>query len=135
MGLKPRRQPAPVAASATAASASGSVDGYLGTLPAEARAIAVALRRLIRRAMPGAAEGIKWNVPVFELEVPVCYLSAHTGYVRLGFYRGAELKDPSGLLEGTGARLRHVKVVASRPVAQAEIEALIREAVTLARAS
>jgi hypothetical protein len=133
MGLKSRRTPAAMAASPSEGSATGSVDGYLRSLPASTREVATALRRLIRRVMPGASEGIKWNVPVFELEVPVCYLAAHADYVRLGFYRGAELTDPTGLLEGTGARLRHVKVAPDEPLAQAEVEALIRGAAALAR--
>jgi len=31
-------------------------------------------------------------------------------HVNLGFYHGASLNDPAGLLEGTGKKLRHVKV-------------------------
>ena len=30
--------------------------------------------------------------------------------MNLGFYHGAFLNDPAGLLEGTGRKLRHVKV-------------------------
>jgi hypothetical protein len=38
------------------------------------------------------------------------YVLPHTSWVNLGFFKGAELTDPAGLLEGTGAQLRHVKV-------------------------
>jgi len=38
------------------------------------------------------------------------YLSVHASHVNLGFYHGAALKDPSGILVGTGKRLRHVKL-------------------------
>lgn len=37
-------------------------------------------------------------------------LSPHTKWVSLIFFRGTDLKDPGGLLEGTGKRLRHVKI-------------------------
>ena len=30
-------------------------------------------------------------------------------YVNVGFFHGAALDDPAGLLEGTGKRMRHVK--------------------------
>ena len=31
-------------------------------------------------------------------------------WVNLGFYQGVGLADPEGLLEGTGAKMRHVKI-------------------------
>jgi len=37
-------------------------------------------------------------------------LAPHTKWVTLGFLRGAHLTDSSGLLEGTGSMVRHVKV-------------------------
>ncbi len=38
------------------------------------------------------------------------YILPHGAWVNLGFFQGAGLADPEGLLTGTGARLRHVKV-------------------------
>jgi hypothetical protein len=38
------------------------------------------------------------------------YVDAFTAHVNVGFYRGALLDDPAGLLEGGGKRMRHVKV-------------------------
>ncbi len=38
------------------------------------------------------------------------YVNAFTAHVNVGFFRGAELADPVGLLEGTGKYMRHVKV-------------------------
>jgi hypothetical protein len=134
MGLKPRRAPSPVAAirDSPAGSAAG-VDAYIRALPDESRAIAAELRGAVVRAVPGVVERIKWNVPVFELETPVCYLWAHPRHVRLGFYRGTELADPRGLLQGTGVRLRHVKVGLDAPVPRAQLEELVRQAADLAR--
>jgi hypothetical protein len=37
-------------------------------------------------------------------------LSPYTKWVSLGFIRGAALDDPDGLLEGTGASVRHIKI-------------------------
>ena len=37
-------------------------------------------------------------------------LSAHNKWVSLFFMRGADLEDPDGLLEGTGKKMRHVKL-------------------------
>lgn len=38
------------------------------------------------------------------------YVNVFTGHVNVGFFRGAELADPAGLLEGTGKFMRHVKL-------------------------
>jgi hypothetical protein len=39
-----------------------------------------------------------------------CYISAQKHDINLGFYYGAELPDPDELLQGTGKRLRHIKL-------------------------
>ena len=38
------------------------------------------------------------------------YVNAFSTHVNVGFFFGAELHDPSGLLQGTGKRMRHVKL-------------------------
>src|ERR1700744_4257280 len=38
------------------------------------------------------------------------YVDAFNAHVNFGFFQGASLDDPAGLLAGTGKRMRHVKV-------------------------
>jgi len=38
------------------------------------------------------------------------YVNAFTAHVNVGFFHGATLDDPAGLLEGTGKNMRHVKL-------------------------
>jgi hypothetical protein len=38
------------------------------------------------------------------------YVDAFTAHVNVGFFHGAELVDPAGLLQGTGKYMRHVKL-------------------------
>ncbi len=38
------------------------------------------------------------------------YVNAFRDHVNVGFFRGAELADPAGLLEGSGKYMRHVKL-------------------------
>src|ERR1700741_618971 len=38
------------------------------------------------------------------------YVNVFKAHVNVGFFRGAEIADPAGLLEGTGKFMRHVKV-------------------------
>src|SRR5690349_19853877 len=49
------------------------------------------------------------------------YANAFKAHVNVGFFRGAELADPDGLLQGTGKFMRHVKL---RPGQQVENGAL-----------
>jgi hypothetical protein len=49
------------------------------------------------------------------------YVDAFTAHVHVGFYRGAELADPAGLLEGSGKLMRHVKL---RPEGAVDARAL-----------
>ncbi len=56
------------------------------------------------------------------------YVDAFSAHVNVGFYFGAALADPAGLLEGAGTRMRHVKVHWGRPVDAAALNALIAAA-------
>ena len=38
------------------------------------------------------------------------YVNIFTAHVNVGFFRGSELADPGGLLQGTGKFMRHVKL-------------------------
>jgi hypothetical protein len=42
------------------------------------------------------------------------YVNAFKAHVNVGFFRGAAIADPQGLLEGTGRFMRHVKLVPAR---------------------
>jgi hypothetical protein len=57
------------------------------------------------------------------------YISVQNAYVNLGFYHGTSLRDPGGLLKGTGKKLRHVKIRGPADVKNVAIIALLREAI------
>jgi hypothetical protein len=56
------------------------------------------------------------------------YVNAFTAHVNVGFFRGAELPDPKGILEGSGKVMRHVKLSPEREVDWAALTMLIRAA-------
>ena len=43
-------------------------------------------------------------------DAPFAYVNAFKGHANVGFYHGATLADPAGLLEGQGRYMRHVKL-------------------------
>ena len=57
------------------------------------------------------------------------YIAAQRSYVNLGFYHGAMLPDPDGLLEGTGKRLRHVKIGDVATASSPAVARLLRRAI------
>ncbi|HKO59013.1 MAG TPA: DUF1801 domain-containing protein [Thermoanaerobaculia bacterium] len=57
-----------------------------------------------------------------------CYVAACTTHVNLGFYRGASIPDPHGLLEGTGNVSRHIKLWTLADLEKPHLDELIRAA-------
>jgi hypothetical protein len=43
-------------------------------------------------------------------DAPFSYVNAFKAHANIGFYYGAMLADPAGLLEGEGQHMRHVKL-------------------------
>lgn len=56
------------------------------------------------------------------------YVDAFKAHAAIGFFQGAWLPDPAGLLQGGGKRMRHVKLRWGEPVDEAGIRALIAAA-------
>jgi hypothetical protein len=56
------------------------------------------------------------------------YVNAFKDHVNVGFFFGALLTDPTGLLEGTGKRGRHVKLRPGREVDRTALAQLVQTA-------
>jgi hypothetical protein len=56
------------------------------------------------------------------------YVDAFAAHVNVGFFYGAELQDPACLLQGTGKRMRHVKIRWAEPVNSAALREMIAAA-------
>ena len=66
-------------------------------------------------------------------DVPFAYVNAFTKHVNFGFFMGAFLPDPSALLQGTGKRMRHVKLFPGEEADAVDLAALINAAYRDAR--
>jgi len=62
------------------------------------------------------------------IEDCVCMVAVYRQHVNLQFTQGTELEDPIGILQGTGARMRHIKVKSLSGLDRPEIRAYIRRA-------
>jgi hypothetical protein len=58
-------------------------------------------------------------------DVAFAYVNVFTSHVNVGFFRGAEMEDPNGLLEGSGKFMRHVKLWPGKDVDAAALARLI----------
>jgi hypothetical protein len=56
------------------------------------------------------------------------YVNAFKDHVNVGFFRGAELPDANGLLEGTGKLMRHVKLRPGQKIDEAALKKLVHAA-------
>jgi len=56
------------------------------------------------------------------------YVNAFKDHVNVGFFLGASLPDPAGILEGTGRFMRHVKIRPDAPLDHSALRALIAAA-------
>jgi hypothetical protein len=111
----------------------GAFDEALASSTPKVREIAEALRQLIVNVYPDAVEVpwpkqriIGYGVGPKKMTEHFCYIGAFKAHVNLGFYRGAALPDPEGLLEGTGKELRHVKVRSVDEAGQPAIRQLVQ---------
>ena len=91
-----------------------TIDDLFPTTPAAVRAILAEVRRLICDVVPEATE-IFYHGSLGYGATPsgfdrILYVAPQNGYVNLGFFFGAGVADPTGVLEGSGKRMRHVKI-------------------------
>jgi len=91
--------------------AGAAIDLYVARENPRLVQVVDALRALVKKVVPPAREAMNpWGVPVFEWNGPLFYLRVGKKHVTFGFSRGSAIKDPSGLLEGEGRNLRHIKI-------------------------
>lgn len=108
-----------------------TVEGYAEALGDWRRDAVLEIDALIRKAAPKARGSIKWAQPIYEQGGPFAWMKAAKGHVSLGFWRGAEFNDPTGILEGSGTRMRHVKITGPSDIKKAQFTTWVKEAVRL----
>lgn len=92
-----------------------------------------ALITAVKKAAPGAQLQIKWGQPVFSAGGPLGFMRPAKAHVTIGFWRGAELDDPSGVLEGDGTRMKHLKLKEEDAVDAKQIATWVKQAMELNR--
>ena len=56
------------------------------------------------------------------------FFKAAKKHLTLGFWRGVQLDDPKGLLEGSGQQMRHLKIRELKDIPKTQVGKWIRQA-------
>jgi hypothetical protein len=119
----------------------GTADGIRATLSASVLPIFDQLRAVMAQVDNQSTEiaSVKEKALYFTLgrgkmTDGYAYIMGHSEYVNLGFFHGTDLPNPDGRLEGTGKKLRHVKIRtvddANAPSTRALIDAAFNHMMT-----
>jgi Domain of unknown function (DU1801) len=103
-----------------------AVDLWFAVGPVELQSIAQEWFVRMRRCGDDVREVMHDGCPVACVEdAPFGYVNSFNTHVNVGFFYGALLEDPAGLLEGRGKRMRHVKLKPGRNVNAAALSGLV----------
>ena len=98
------------------------------------------LRSLIKEAVPGVLEELKWRkpsnphgVPTWSYEGPICTGETYKKVVKLTFFKGASLADPTGLFNSSlgGNTRRAIDFGESDEIDESALQSLLQAAVDL----
>ena len=116
------------------------IDRFLEAYTPDIRDLTHQVRALIASVTPDADEYLKlgWKVIWYgfgpKMPDQFAVVMPTRNHVGLGFAYGSDLPDPRRKLEGTGKRMRHVKLRTAADAADPAIAALLRAQVALLRA-
>lgn len=109
--------------------------------PVAIKVVEEALRATIKAECPAILERIDFGNRLIaygaslQMRDLMFAIIAHRQHVNLQLADGAHLPDPSGIVEGTGKRIRHVKVRSVEAAGSAAIRDLIRAEVAVRQAA
>jgi hypothetical protein len=108
-----------------------TIDELFPSTPDAVRVILAEVRTVVRDVVPRATEtfyhGALGYGPNGSGSDRILYIAPQNGYVNLGLFFGVETPDPTGLLEGSGKRMRHVKIRTVLAVQDPALIPLIQE--------
>lgn len=110
------------------------VDAYIAKAAPFARPILKRIRSVVHAGCPGVEETIKWGMPAFDFNGPLCGMAAFKAHATLGFWKAPLLrkgKAPLGKVAekamGQFGRITRVEELPS----QRDLAALVRRAAAL----
>jgi hypothetical protein len=106
-----------------------AVADWLDAQQSELRDLATAWFTRMRQCGPDVRELMHDGLATACVgDIPFAYVGVFTAHVNVGFFHGAALSDPAGLLQGAGKHMRHVKLKPDTPFDESALAALIAAA-------
>jgi hypothetical protein len=106
-----------------------AIDVWMKEHAGELGAIAQQWFEVMRKCGDEVRELLHDGCPVACLgDAPFGYVNVFTSHVNVGFFQGASLPDPARLLQGSGKRMRHVKLRPGTAINAADLNRLIEAA-------
>jgi hypothetical protein len=110
------------------------VDEFLGESAPDVAAIARAARRVVLSVRPDALEVldradrlVAYATGPRPLEDMWAAIAPHRRHVNVQLANGALVDDPAGIVEGTGKRVRHVKLRSAADVERPSLRAVLED--------
>ncbi len=114
----------------------GHFKDIMDMTPEPLRPVTLRLKELLLSLHPDTCivvrlgdRGATFGVGPKKMSEGYCYIGPHGKWVNLGFYHGVNLSDPHTLLEGTGAKMRHIKLRSVEECENPRVLELIRRAI------
>ena len=123
-----------IAISPTPTASPDPAEPLLATQTPAARLLTQEMRALVRDALPHLEEKVHlgWGAIHYRtgtsMRGVVVALLPRPAYVNLEFAAGVDLPDPTHRLEGTGKRMRHVKIHSAADVHHPDVRTLLEAA-------
>ena len=120
-----------------------SVADHLKKVPPAVRPTVLAARRTVKAAAPKAKEiayqskpprskSAMWKLARYAVnDANVVAIGAFPKHASLFFYRGSEIDDGSGLLQGSGKDLRYITLNSPADAERATVKRVVRKAFAL----
>jgi hypothetical protein len=106
-----------------------AIDRWMKQHAGELGAIAHEWFEAIRKCGDEVRELLHDGCPTACLgDAAFAYVNVFTAHVNVGFFQGAALPDPAGLLQGSGKFMRHVKLRPGTAINDAALSRLIEDA-------
>jgi hypothetical protein len=110
------------------------LDEFLQGYVPQVQELALETRTLLLKAFPGIHEEVDAPSKLVaygygpRMKDMLCVIMPLKAGVNLGFFRGVDLPDPAGLLQGTGKRHRHVRIHDSKELHSPAVRDLVAAA-------
>lgn len=116
-----------------------TVEEQIAKLPPNVRSVVRAARRSVRAAAPEATEiayqmsrprskSMMWKISRYVVdEEPIAGIGAFESHASLWFFRGTDLDDGSGLLQGSG-KSRGIRLDSPRDLENPAVKRVLRQA-------